>query len=289
MPRPHICFLQSQDLDWQPLPPTLVTGAPVELSAKMLSIDDADAAAATLLVRVPSGGRFDWPVPPRRYLEILMLEGSLKLAAGAQLPMLGAHGYARLEGGAMSGNPDRVLHWSSIDGAIALVMTGSSSQSHADVLIPDTYTLPWLHGAAGTVTGKPLSPELATKILFRDSVSAEQSFLYCAMPQHPPPAVMPGKFTHPVIEEIFTLSGSYVFGDVGRMERGGYVFWRENVWHGPTGSETGYCLFIRVIGGPLKNQFSTKPAPFSWRPSYRPCLPAGLLLKARGGAEEVHW
>jgi hypothetical protein len=28
-----------------------------------------------------------------------------------------------------------------------------------------------------------------------------------------------GKFTHPVIEELFTLSGSCVFGDLGRICR----------------------------------------------------------------------
>jgi hypothetical protein len=51
--------------------------------------------------------------------------------------------------------------------------------------------------------------------------------------------------------------------------------------HGAAGSETGYCLFIRVLGGPLSNQFSAQPAPFSWRPEYRPSLPPHLQAIAR--------
>jgi hypothetical protein len=72
------------------------------------------------------------------------------------------------------------------------------------------------------------------------------------------------------------LSGEYVFGDVGRMGPGGYCWWRENEYHGPAGSETGYNLLIRVHGGPLVNTFSKDPAPFSFTPNHHPTLPPEL-------------
>ncbi|MCU0759868.1 MAG: hypothetical protein MUF07_11830 [Steroidobacteraceae bacterium] len=157
--------------------------------------------------------------------------------------------------------------------------------------------LPW-HEAGPGLERKRLgddgSPALAattdaTEPLRLDPRTGEQSFLYCAMPQHPPPAVMVGRFTHPVIEEIFVLEGSYVFGDVGRMGPGGYVYWREDVWHGPAGSETGYHLFIRVVGGVLRNVFSPEPASFDWNPPYRPVLPEALRPLAREHSPGPRW
>ena len=154
----------------------------------------------------------------------------------------------------------------------------------------DAFAISWAGGAAGSVTGKPLAPTLATKILRRDADSGEQTFLYCSQPHHPPPTrVMPGKFTHPMVEEIFVLGGSFVFGDVGVMGPGGYCYWRENVWHGPVGSATGYHLLIRNLGGPLRNQFSDQPAPFSYDPPYHPDLPESLRPYARPYRPPPRW
>lgn len=283
MSRPHICFIQSQCIPWALPDEHAVWFAAPGVEWKELSADAVDRSV-TAVLRFRAGFEFPYLTRPGQGLEVLMLDGDLRLEdPGHRSHLLGPHGYARLT--SMDGRETRLR---SRDGAVALIMTGPAKPD-APAVIPDTYALPWQHGAAGSVTGKPLSPEIASKILWRDAASGEQSFLYCAMPQHPPPAVMPGKFTHPVIEELFLLSGSYVFGDVGRMHAGGYAFWREGQWHGPAGSETGYCLFIRVLGGPLSNQFAVEPAPFSWHPAYRPCLPPNLQAIARNVNEGDRW
>ena len=283
MSRPHICFIQSQCIPWAEPAGSLRWLAAPGVQLKILSID-ADDESVTAVVRVPAGFQRPWVSNPGRYLEILMLDGDWTLEeSGRASALLGCHGYLRLAARAEHGGQLR-----SRAGALALIMTGPGDPE-PPILIQDTYALPWQHGVAGSVTGKPLSPDIASKILRRDAASGELSFLYCATPQHPPPAVMPGKFTHPVVEELFTISGSYVFGDVGRMSAGGYAFWREGQWHGPAGSETGYCLFIRVLGGPLSNQFSAEPAPFSWRPEYRPSLPPHLQAIAHEVDEGACW
>ena len=67
-----------------------------------------------------------------------------------------------------------------------------------------------------------------------------------------------------------------MFADTGVMGPGGYCWWRENEFHGPVGSMTGYNLFIRVIGGPLRNTFSQDPFPFTFTPDHNPALPEDL-------------
>ena len=79
-----------------------------------------------------------------------------------------------------------------------------------------------------------------------------------------------------MIEEIFALAGTYVFADAGVMGPGGYCWWRENEFHGPAGRMTGYNIFIRVIGGPLRNTFSDDPFPFTFTPDHNPALPDKL-------------
>ncbi len=278
MARPHLCFLQAQALEW--------AGTP---RCKTLSAD-ADDGSATRIVELPAG--FDGPLPgcasAGLHAEWLVLAGRARIGgvdyerhgygfaprapSSVQVTAAGAPGSVASGGGGRD----------SPTAATLLLMTGPAKLHDCEaVSLPATFDRPWQFGADGSVTGKPLGAGIASKTLRRDPVTAEQSFLYCAMPQHPPPSIMVGRFTHPVIEEIFVLDGTYVFGDVGRMGPGGYAFWREGEWHGPAGSETGYHLFIRVIGGPLSNVFSTEPAPFQWHPPYRPALPADMSYAVR--------
>jgi hypothetical protein len=285
MARPHICFIQAQSLRWSE---ARDGGA----AAKTLSVD-ANDGSRTALLRLPAGHSGTLRGAGDGYAEWLILDGAANIDGIAY--QRHGYGYVPRNGGALAISTSgraadaRAQHRTAPNGAagesgaVLLLMTGPAPAHDASaVSLPGTFALPWRFGADGSVTGKPLGAGIASKPLRRDPITLEQSFLYCAMPQHPPPAIMVGKFTHPVIEEIFVLDGSYVFGDVGRMGPGAYCFWREGEWHGPAGSETGYHLFIRVIGGPLSNQFSNEPAPFSWRPPYRPALPEGM----RSGASE---
>lgn len=269
MARPHICFIQAQSLPWSQI---RERGPAV----KTLSVDELDGSR-TALLRLPAGHEGHWRAAGGGSAEWLVLEGCIEID-GLRYERHG-YGFVARDAGALrlevpsSQTPDCVT---------LLLMTGPALAHEAPaVRHPDTFSMPWQFGAEGSVTGKPLGSGIAAKILRRDAVTQGQSFLYCAMPQHPPPPIMVGKFTHPVVEEIFVLDGTYVFGDVGRMGPGAYCFWREGQWHGPAGSETGYHLFIRVLGGPLSNQFSQEPAPFSWHPRHRPALPEALRVLAR--------
>lgn len=271
MARPHILFLQSQTLPWTASLATVREG----VLCKRLSEDDA-SGAATLIVQYPPGYLLEQAHAVAADEEWFVLDGELSL----DTVDYGFHDYAYLP----AGLPRRRL--SSPRGAVVLTMFGSaptlatSTEPGFDAarLIRRiaSFDLPWKTGAEGSVTGKPLGPGLAVKHLRRDLATGEQSFLYACLPHHPPPPIMVGRFTHPMIEEIFALAGEYVFADVGVMRAGGYCWWREGEWHGPAGSRFGYCLFIRVLGGALRNQFATEAAPFRYDPPYRPALPPEL-------------
>src|SRR5512137_978180 len=72
MPRPHVEFIQSQALPWQPCPWPHLPGC----QAKVLS-RDPESGAATALIRVPPG----WSEAREGWLaagaEMLVLEGAL--------------------------------------------------------------------------------------------------------------------------------------------------------------------------------------------------------------------
>lgn len=286
MPRPHICFVQAQGLPWQDSDAASIR-PPVK--AKILS-RDPDTGASTQILAYPPD--FELSAGQRLNVaeELFVLDGTLTMGeVGYQ-----THCYAYLPAGYQRGRlsaPGGAVVLGMFPGKVALAGTDTSLENPADLIERiDPFSAPWMTGAAGSVTGKPLSPSLATKILRRDVASGEQTFLYCSQPHHPPPSkVMPGKFTHPMVEEIFVLDGTFVFGDVGVMGPGGYCYWREDVWHGPVGSATGYHLLIRNLGGPLVNRFASEPAPFSYAPPYRPQLPADLLKYALAYQPPPRW
>ncbi len=273
MARPHILFLQSQVLPWH----AALEDERPNVSCKVLS-EDADSGASTRIVRYPAG----YDSPERRISadeEWFVLDGELTFDD----ERYGYHDYAFLP----AGLPRRRLR--SEAGAVVLTMFSGRPRAASEATSCDesrlirrlhTFALPWAQGAEGSVTGRPLGPGLGVKHLRRDPDTGEQSFLYACLPHHPPPAVMVGKFTHPVVEEIFTLEGEYVFGDAGVMRPGGYCWWREGERHGPAGSRTGYSLFIRVLGGALRNEFDRERAPFRYDPPYVPALPESLRQAA---------
>jgi hypothetical protein len=278
MPRPHILFVQAQALPWGSRG---FGDLGVQVDVKVLSRDD-ETGAVTEIMRLAPGSSVKAPIHFPCVAEFYVLDGAMSVGTRTYAK----DSYAYLPAG---------YPWPTIesrDGAVLLAMfSGPPNPTRGEApkgmydprkLIEhrNAYEMEWKTGAEGSVTGKPLSPTIFTKKLRVDPDTQEQSFLYAALPHHPPPKVMPGKFTHPMIEEIFVLSGEYVFGDAGKMGPGAYCWWRENQWHGPAGSETGYNLFIRVHGGPLVNRFSPEPSPFSYAPAHAPLLPAELTRHA---------
>jgi hypothetical protein len=274
MARPHTLFVQAQSLPWQsgnePDPRW-------DVRAKILSKDE-ETGAYTAIIKIPAGFELPGPVHFRCDFEFYVLDGAFEVnGVEYRKDCYGFFpaGYRRDSNTSAGGAVVLAL----FHGFHAPIMGEAPAGLYREdklITCVDVYNLEWKTGDEGSVTGKPLSPTIFTKKLRFDPDTQEQTFLYAALPHHPPPAVMKGKFGHPMIEEIFVLSGEYVFGDAGRMGPGGYCWWAENEMHGPAGSETGYNLFIRIYGGPLVNKFSSDPAPFSFKPPHAPALPDRL-------------
>ncbi|MDG2243017.1 MAG: cupin domain-containing protein [Rhodospirillaceae bacterium] len=274
MARAHTCFVQAQEIPW-------VDGAPgnpdVAVQSKVLSQDD-ETGAFTAILKVEPGFTRSGPVHFRCDVEIFVLDGELEVNGEQYTKDCYAFwpsGYVRNSTTSEQGCVLLAL----FDGLHQPTL-GAAPEEHFrdDKLIKklNAYEMDWKTGEAGSVTGKPLSPTIFTKKLRVDTDTREQTFLYAALPHHAPPPIMKGKFGHPMIEEVFVLSGEYVFGDVGKMGPGGYAWWRENEMHGPAGSEIGYNLFIRIYDGPLKNKFLEEESQFSFRPPHNPALPDHL-------------
>jgi hypothetical protein len=230
-------------------------------------------------VRYPKG----WQRRDTHYVgaheEFLVLEGSIRIN-GIEY---GTHAYAFLP----AGHVRRAM--SSKDGAV-LLTTFSDTPVHESGQPPrglfdkrllidyiDTLSMTWDASLADPV----FAAGVAIKPLRTDPDTGETSFLYTSPAHRIPKGMLKPKWTHSMIEEIYCIDGEYVWGDCGVMGPGGYVWWREGIWHGPAGTVAGYNLWVRTVNGPLDNIVGTKPERMSWTPKYRPKLPSHLKKYAK--------
>ncbi len=249
----------------------LYGGARPDVDVKILSRDDGDGSASCI-VRYPPGWSRTKPEHLSAHDEFLVLEGSLEINDR----LYEQHSYGFLPQGYLR---ERAA---SANGAVLLNLFygepslggGRSAGYDAKLLVEyvNPLTMDWDPG----LVDPQLSKGVAIKPLRTDPYTGEVSFLYCSPPHRMPPGMAKPQWTHPMVEEIYVLEGDYVLADAGRMRPGGYCWWRENVYHGPAGTDTGYNLFVRTIGGPLVNHFLTEKKPFSWNPPHRPQLPPEL-------------
>ncbi|MEZ5474538.1 MAG: DUF4437 domain-containing protein [Steroidobacteraceae bacterium] len=267
MARPHTCFVQAQMIPWSR---GLYGGARPEVESKILSRDDTDGSA-TCIVRYPAA----WS---RRDAETLAAHEEFVVLAG-ELEINGRtyrqHSYAFLPAGLRR---DRA---SSEHGAVLLnLFYGEPKLAPRTLAMDDKLLVEFVDPLAmdwdAGLVDPQLSKGVAIKPLRTDPYTQEVSFLYCSPPHRVPPGMAKPQWTHPMVEELYVIEGDYVWADLGRMRRGGYCWWREGVYHGPSGTDTGYNLFVRTVGGPLVNQFATEKRPFTWTPEHRPVLPREL-------------
>jgi hypothetical protein len=261
-------FVQAQMIPWRA---GLHGDARPEVEHKLLSIDDADCSS-TCILRYPAGWSRKGPEHLTTHEEFLVLDGCIEIDGHRYEK----HHYAFLPAGYPRAS-SRSEH-----GAVLLTMFygepklghGASANFDPKLLVQhvDPLAMEWDPG----LVDPQLSKGVAIKPLRTDPYTGETSFLYCSPPHRVPPGMAKPQWTHPMVEELYTLEGDYVWGDLGRMQRGGYCWWRENVYHGPAGTDTGYNLFVRTVNGPLVNTFDTVKKPFCWDPPHRPMLPAEL-------------
>lgn len=270
MARPHICFIQAQMLPWRA---GLYGGARPDVESKTLSADDTDGSA-TLILRYPPGWARTAPEHLLAHEEFLVLDGWLEINGRRY----DRHSYGFLP----AGYPRERAR--APDGAVLLTMfyaeprvaAGPAAPGQFDERLLVEYVNPLAMDWDPGLVDPQLARGVAIKPLRTDPYTGEVSFLYCSPPHRVPPGMAKPQWTHPMVEELYVLEGDYVWGDLGRMQRGGYAWWRENVYHGPAGTDTGYNLFVRTIGGPLVNEFATEKKPFTWTPEHRPALPDEL-------------
>ena len=274
MARPHIMFIQAQCLPWRQ---GLYAPGRDDVEMKLLSIDEAQTDA-TCIVRYPAGWQRSSPEYLDTHEEFLVLDGEIRINER----VYEKHTYGFLPAGFARNSA------ASTRGAVLLTMfygrpeyrAGSSSAGVDESLLVEyvnPLTMQWDPG----LVDPQLAPGVAIKPLREDPYTGEVSFLYCSPPHRVPPNMAKPQWTHPMVEELYCLEGDYVWGDVGRMGPGGYCWWREEIYHGPSGTDTGYHLFVRTVNGPLVNHFDDKPLPFTWEPEYRPQLPDELMQYAK--------
>jgi len=268
MARPHIVFVQAQMLPWIR---GLYGDVRADVDAKMLSRDDTDGSS-TAVLRYPAGWSRAAPEHLTAHEEFLVLDGAIEINGR----LYEKHSYAFLPAGFVRERARCAR------GAVLLTMFygeprgGGTARPQHDAKLLIEYVNPLAMDWDPGLVDPQLSKGVAIKPLRTDPYTQEVSFLYCSPPHRVPPGMAKPQWTHPMVEELYTLEGDYVWGDVGRMGPGGYCWWRENVYHGPSGTDTGYNLFVRTIGGPLVNHFATEKKPFTWEPPHRPILPPEL-------------
>ncbi len=274
MARDHTLFIMAQDIPWDD---GLYSQARQDVRSKILSIDDA-GTDATVIVEYPAGWERSKPEYLNTHEEFLVLSGELEINGR----VYSAQNYAFLPAGFVRESA------SSKNGATVLTMfygkpaviAGIPAEPHDPALLVehiDPFAMDWDPG----LVDPQLSAGVAIKPLRTDPYTQETSFLYMSPPHRTPPGMAKPQWTHSMVEELFCIAGTYVWGDCGRMGPGGYAWWREGVYHGPAGTDVGYLLFVRTVNGPLDNIFDTKKVPFSWSPEFQPQLPDRLRPHAR--------
>lgn len=268
MGRPHIEFLQVQNLPWEK--DDRFPG----IKAKNLSIDQ-QKGDFTALHRFPVGMHLIEGTLLGANEEFYVLSGLFHLNGMEYTP--GCYGffpahYPRNDLLVME--ESIVLRMFDGDPENKDEKTISQLIKHRPV-IPylDTYRMQWdtrLHDIKLAHLG------LARKNLRIDPVTGQRTFLFMTAPQTHPSNWRGPTEAHPTPEESFLISGDLT-GQAGTMTQGAY-FWRPpHIPHGPFGSIAGSMSLIRFVGGKHLNIWSDKEQFFSYRQAYNPELPPNLL------------
>jgi hypothetical protein len=268
MARPHVEYLQSQSLPWQPSPWPHLAGC----HTKVLSRDPV-SGAVSLLVRFPAGWQSIAAGSLSTSEEVFVLEGSLDFNGRRW----GQDCYAWFPSGfdhASRAAPE---------GAVALVFYdaepgwtldhGTKPDGPAQTAIfADAYEMSW-----ESVTQRP-TPGIwgPNQKVLRGGAEAESLTMLVAFPAHMHPDQWVGpQELHACSEELFLLSGDCLT-NVGQMFPGAY-FWRPpGIAHGPYGTRGGSLALLRTHGAPLTMTWTSHEVALTRTPEYQPVLPREL-------------
>ena len=269
MSRPHVEFIQAQQLPW--LAVKFAGDGWHGVEGKTLSVDPT-TGACSMLLRLPRGFvRAAHSLEAQ--IEFMVLEGAQRMGDVDY----GLDDYACLPAG-------YARDWRSEGGAILLAFFDGSpswrgsedllAEWNRDQLIQriDTHNTPWTrHDIDPTVQFLNLSH----KILRHLPATGEKTILLSTGAQTHPKDWRERQLQHECVEEMYLLGGD-IIGERGTMYEGAY-FWRPpGEWHGPFGSRRGSLSLIRFAEGHHRNIWSNRYHPFELSPAYAPQLPPEL-------------
>lgn len=267
MARPHIDYLQSQTLPWQPSRFPHLPGCQV----KVLS-QDPDDGALSLLVRFPSGWATGRPGVLHTAEELLVLEGAIELDGRR----FGPDGYGWFPPGCL-----RTLR-ATPDGAVALVFfagepewTDGAAASGAGAPVAtlvDAFELPWMTDGLDHAFG---GAGHRWKVLHGTPQAGAATVLIASPPHLRPPRWCGPQEIHRCAEELYVLSGD-LLSHAGQLCSGAYCWRPPGVAHGPYGSRGGNLAVLRTHGGPLSTELTAYEVALPRSPEYRPLLPQEL-------------
>lgn len=258
MTRPHIEFVQSQNVDWAPLS----DGA----AHKALSRDPA-TTDSTVLLRLPPGYRRKALQPGEAAMELLVLDGAIALDG---IPA-GLHFYGFIPQDSGLGAV------SSEGGATLLMIRHAEGDPHATIgacrpIAIDTMAMAWDTSTYDARLGH-LRP--ARKVLRLGPDNSCRTFLLAGLPHGVPAARELPAETHDHCEEGFILRGG-MWSPEGLMEPGAYFFRPPGILHGPHVSQSGFLQFMRSPGtNAIVTKWSDEMRPLPIGAPYHPVLPPG--------------
>ena len=256
MPRPHIEFLKSAALPWQPTPAEWARPA---CETRLLS-RDPDSGASTALVRYPAGWSADVSLASDE--EIFVLEGTIdtddrsyRVADYAYLPA----GFAR-------------EHMRSSTGATVLTFfePGAAEYDSAELVEKlATSRMPWVAPSDPTLEAN----RVGRKVLKPVARDGGRTWLLRINAEPAAPFEIMGVERHPCVEEMFLLDGDMSM-TCGVMREGDY-FWRPPmIPHGPMGTRRGFLGFFRAKEGSFSTEWTEPDGPIEWDAPYSPTLPS---------------
>lgn len=267
MARPHTVFVQAQELPWTT---GLYGQGRSDVEVKTLSFDET-SGASSMILHYPAG----WSRSAAHHVdvheELLVLEGSLEINGRSYGPYCYANlpaGYGRTSAASPNG---------------AVVLTMFSGEPHAiegpaTTAMDEKLLVEHIDCAGKGLEGWTENPYtrylMGTGVqpLRENPYTGEISILYAALPFR----YMEKQWSHPTVQEMYLLAGEYVINDVGILRPGAYCWWRENQFHGPYGSQTGFMFFIRTDGGKLANIIKDEIIPVDYQAPHNPSLPDDL-------------
>lgn len=258
MARPHIEFVQTQNVAWERQSDGSRT--------KWLN-GDPDSREATLLIDYPAGYRAGAMAESDPGEEFFVLDGAIVIDGNAR----GRHAYGFLPQSAGLGarETDR--------GATLLLFRHDENDINArtgtaDALAIDTARMPW---DVSTYDPALSHLRLARKVLRLGPNDSCRTFLLTGMPHGVPTETAMPTETHDHCEEMLMLGGD-MWAPEGLMRAGAYFYRPPHIVHGPHVSENGFFQIMRSPGANrIVTHWSDDRRELPIGAPYAPVMPAG--------------